>query len=40
MGGRSLHRKQMLMLRWSIAVGLIFSAMLGLSIYWFDTIHR
>jgi len=36
MGGRSLHRKQMMMLRWSIAVGLVFSALVGVAIYYFD----
>jgi hypothetical protein len=37
MGGRSLHRKQMMMLRWSIAVGLVFSALLAGAIYYFNS---
>jgi len=37
MGGRALHRKQMMMLRWSIAVGLVFSALVAVTIYWLDS---
>jgi hypothetical protein len=32
-GGRARHRKQLMMLRWSIAVGLVFSAAVGVAIY-------
>jgi hypothetical protein len=37
MGGRALHRKHMMMLRWSIAVGLVFSALVAMVIYWLDS---
>ena len=34
MGGRARHRKQKLILQWSIAVGLLVSAILCFLIYW------
>jgi hypothetical protein len=40
MGRRAVHSKQLMMLRWSIAVGLVFSVMVGLMIYWMDSIHQ
>jgi hypothetical protein len=37
MGGQALHRKRMLMLWWSLAVGLFISTALALVIYWLNT---
>jgi len=37
MGGRNLRRKRKLILRWSIAAGLLTSAVLAFVLYWLST---
>lgn len=39
MGGRALRRKRRLILQWSVAVGLIVSAIVCLVIYWSNSSH-
>ena len=38
MGGRARHRKQKLMLQWSIAIGLLASAIFMFLVYWLNTV--
>jgi hypothetical protein len=40
MGGRNLRRKRRVILRWSIAAGLVASAVVGGLLYWISTGHR
>jgi len=36
MGGQAARRKQRIILKWSIVVSLIFSALMALIMYWFN----
>lgn len=38
-GGRAMRRKQAMMLRWGVAIGLAISAAVALAIYWANTFH-
>jgi hypothetical protein len=39
-GGRSLRRKQRMMVAWALGVGLATSAVLGFAIWWFNARGR